>query len=101
MPRFLRAFVPGGMFFFTLVTNARRPLFEHSQARTLLRRSIAEVRRRWPFQSQGIVLLPDPLHCVLTLPQGDADFSIRLRKIKEGFSRAYLQAGATESMVPP
>jgi putative transposase len=35
----------------------------------------------------GWVLLPDHMHCVWTLPQGDDDFSIRRSLIKALFSR--------------
>ena len=33
-------------------------------------------------------MLPEHLHCVLTLPPGDSDFSLRWRLIKTAFSRA-------------
>jgi putative transposase len=33
------------------------------------------------------VILPDPLHCVWTLPPGDDDFTNRWRMIKQGFSK--------------
>lgn len=99
MPDFIRAFVPGGTFFFTLVTYRRRPLFRDAGARGLLRRSIVEVQRRRPFKVEGMVLLPDHLHCVMVLPKDDADFSTRLRKIKEGFTRSYLASGKREAAV--
>jgi putative transposase len=34
------------------------------------------------------VVLPEHLHCVMTLPPGDSDFSRRWRLIKSAFSRA-------------
>ena len=33
------------------------------------------------------MILPDHLHCVLTLPEGDADYPLRWTLIKAGFSR--------------
>jgi len=101
MPRFLRAFVPGGTFFFTLVTYHRRPILVTPFARTALRRSIREVQNRRPFNIAGIVLLPDHLHCLMTLPPNDADFSTRWRKIKEGFTRQYVAAGRRPAEVSP
>ena len=92
MPAYVRAFQPGGTFFFTLVTYQRRSLFHDPTARTLLRRSIQETQRRRPFEMPAVVLLPNHLHAIWTLPKGDADFSTRWRKIKEGFTRAYFQA---------
>lgn len=89
--------MPGGTFFFTLVTQRRRPVFKGAQARTLLRQSMAEVQRRRPFAMEGIVLLPDHLHCIWVLPPDDPDFSTRWRKVKEGFTRGYLAEGAGEA----
>ena len=47
----------------------------------------AEVRRSWPFSIDAWVVLPDHLHCLWTLPEGDADFATRWRLIKSGFAR--------------
>ncbi len=99
MPEFTRAFAPGGTFFFTVVTHQRRPLFAAQRARTLLRRAMDTVRAHRPFQLDAIVLLPDHLHCIWTLPPDDTDFSTRWRKIKETFTREYLAAGGPESRV--
>ena len=33
------------------------------------------------------MVLPDHLHCVIELPNDDADFATRLRLIKSGFSK--------------
>jgi putative transposase len=38
------------------------------------------------------VLLPDHLHLMLTLPDGDADFSIRVAAIKARFTRRWVAA---------
>ena len=53
-----------------------------------LRHSVNHVRQRWPFEIDAWVVLPEHLHCVLTLPPGDSDFSLRWRLIKFGFVRA-------------
>ncbi len=100
MPDYRRYFAPGGTFFFTLVTLQRRPLFRSPLARRTLREAIRETRRRRAFSMPAVVLLPDHLHCLWTLPEGDADFSTRWRKIKESFTRGYLAAGGSE-VAPP
>jgi putative transposase len=46
-----------------------------------------QVRAVRPFRVDAIVVLPDHLHCLWTLPQGDADFSSRWHAIKAGFAR--------------
>src|SRR6266568_8209103 len=43
-----------------------------------------------------MVLLPDHLHSVWTLPNGDDGFSLRWQKIKEAFTRRFLQSGGVE-----
>ena len=58
----------------------------------LLRNSFRGTRARHPFSIEAIVVLPDHLHAIWTLPEGDADFAVRWRLIKSSFSRG-LPAG--------
>ena len=60
--RYRRARVSGGTFFFTLVTENRRPLFRHAQTVALLMECLDKIRKRHPFQLDGYVVLPDHLH---------------------------------------
>ena len=86
MSNYLRFRVPGGLYFFTVVTAGRQPLLiEHVDK---LRLAFRPVRDRHPFRIEAAVILPDHLHCVWQLPDGDADFSSRWRLIKSAFSRA-------------
>lgn len=97
MPNFRRAFVPGGTFFFTVVTNNRIPLFEDELARTLLGQFIRETREKWPFEIDAIVLLPDHLHAIWTLPSGDTEYSKRWGWLKKEFSKCWISRGGRES----
>ncbi|MEE9692968.1 transposase [Aeromonas sp. BC14] len=54
----------------------------------LLRHSVAKVQQAHPFAIHAWVVLPDHLHCILSLPEGDTDFPLRWRLIKSHFSRA-------------
>ncbi len=99
MPEYRRWYVPGGTFFFTLVTYNRRPILCADVARRCLHEAIDKVRNAWPFQTVAIVLLPDHLHAVWTLPPGDADYSVRWKLIKAEFTRQYL--GTCGREVPP
>lgn len=54
----------------------------------LLRKVVREVKRRHPFHIDAMVILPEHLHAIFTLPPGDADFSLRWNLIKGSFSRA-------------
>ena len=45
-----------------------------------------------------MVALPDHLHAVWTLPEGDTDFAIRWRLIKSGFSRVTVRREEEENL---
>jgi putative transposase len=93
-----RYYVPGGTYFFTVVTFARRPFLTSDMARPLLRQAIDDVREQRPFTVVAWVLLPDHLHAVWTLPPGDADYSRRWQAIKENFTKPYLATGGCEGV---
>ncbi|MGF1525164.1 MAG: transposase [Leptolyngbyaceae cyanobacterium] len=85
--QYRRATTPGATYFFTLVTHNRKPLFNHPETVQLLRDAFRTVKQRHPFTIDAIAVLPDHLHCLWTLPPGDANFSTRWRLIKTYFSR--------------
>ncbi len=85
--RYRRARTPGGTYFFTVVTYARCRILCEPANVSLLREVFREVMKRHPFRINAFVLLPDHLHCIWTLPDGDWDFSKRWRLIKSEFSR--------------
>lgn len=78
----------GGTWFFTVVTFRRREILCKDPVRKALREAIAETRQSWPFRIDAWVLLPDHMHCLWTLPDGDADFSLRWNLIKRRTSKA-------------
>jgi putative transposase len=96
MSDYRRYYVPGGTYFFTLVTERRAPLFGSAAARLLLGRVMRLRFLRYPVQLIAIVLLPDRLHTLWTLPQGDRDYSLRWRWIKREFTRDWLAIGGAE-----
>lgn len=86
MPEYRRAYIPGACYFFTLVTAGRRPIFDAARVR-VLRQVVREVRCKMPFEIDAWVVLPDHLHAIWRLPDGDADFSKRWGMIKARFSK--------------
>ena len=96
MADYRRWYVPGGTYFFTVVTHGRRPILCDELGRLCLHEAIEVVRRKWPFEIIAIVLLPGHLHTVWTLPRGDDQYSTRWRLIKENFTRRFLRAGGRE-----
>jgi putative transposase len=71
--------------------------FSQSRSLTALRAAFLVARRERSFDIDAIVVLPDHLHAVLTLPDGDSDFSARWRRIKGHFSSQLLRAGLQAS----
>jgi putative transposase len=85
MPEYRRLFVPGACYFFTVNLADRRSdrLIREIAA---LRSAVASTRARHAFVIDAWVVLPDHLHAVWTLPEGDCDFSTRWASIKRLFS---------------
>ena len=94
MVRYRRNFVEGGTYFFTatLVDRRSSALIDHIGA---LRAAIRSTRQAHPFTIDAVVVLPDHLHIVMTLPTGDADYPNRWRLIKRRFTDAVVKAGAS------
>ena len=96
MTNYRRARTQGATYFFTVNCAERRGnqlLIEHID---LLRQAFRKVKSDHPFQIDAMVVLPDHLHCIWTLPPGDADYKTRWALIKAGFSRA-IPAGERRS----
>ena len=88
MSEYLRARVAGGTYLFTVNTRRRLPILANAELRAALRHGIELVRRTRLFTIDAWVLLPDHLHCVWTLPEGDRDFPIRWAIIKRHVGKA-------------
>jgi putative transposase len=86
MTAYRRSFVLGGAYFFTINLAARQSRLLVDNIR-LLRAAFREVRRRHPFSIDAIVVLPDHIHAIWTLPQDDSNFAVRWQLIKAGFSQ--------------
>ena len=87
MPDYRRNRVAGGTYFFTVNLFDRNSSLLVAQIDTL-RAIVRGVRARFPFHIDAWVVLPDHMHCLWTLPEGDADFPRRWRAIKIGFSKS-------------
>jgi putative transposase len=88
MPEYRRSIGPGCTFFFTVNTYRRQPLLTVQAVRHELRAGIRKTRNTKPFRIDAWVLLPDHLHCIWTLPEGDGDFSSRWAMIKRHVSQS-------------
>jgi putative transposase len=94
MVRYRRNFVPGGTYFFTVTLGDRTSsaLVQHISA---LRAAFRVARHERPFTTEAVVVLPDHLHTVWTLPSDDSDFSGRWRRIKAHFTHRLVATGVS------
>jgi len=86
MSNYLRYRIPGGCYFFTvnLLERNNTLLVDHID---LLRESVQVCKQKRPFHIDAWVVLPEHMHCIWTLPEGDVDFSTRWKIIKTHFSK--------------
>ena len=97
MTDYRRVKYEGGYYFFTVVTHGRRDFLTEENARLCLRQSINITKEKSYFDVIAFCLLPNHLHCIWKLPEGDSDYSLRWSRIKSGFTRLYLKNGGKES----
>lgn len=85
--QYRRTFVPGGTYFFTVVAAQRRKLFCDEGTIQLVRQAFHHVNTNRPFMINAMVILPDHLHCLWTLPATDDDYPTRWRLIRNEADR--------------
>ena len=87
VPRYVRLRVPGATVFFTVCLSARGSglLVREIDA---LREAVRATRAERPFGIDAWVVLPDHMHCIWTLPEGDSAYAVRWGAIKSRFTRA-------------
>ncbi len=86
MSNYRRARVQGATYFFTVNLRDRRSDLLVGEI-ALLRDCVRATRARYPFHIDAWVVLPEHMHCLWTLPEGDADFARRWQVLKFAFSR--------------
>jgi putative transposase len=87
MPDYRRNWVAGGCYFFTVNLawrNGNTLLVDRIDD---LRLAVRRVKQRYPFTINGWVVLPEHMHFVITLPDGDHDYPTRIRLMKSAFSK--------------
>ncbi|RUO65905.1 putative transposase [Pseudidiomarina planktonica] len=76
----VRRYYEGGVYFFTLCTYKRKRLLTRPDILRALKNAINTTRETNPFIIDALVIMPDHLHCVLTI--ADKDIPLRIAKIK-------------------
>jgi len=86
MSDYRRARVPGATYFFTVNLRDRNSDLLVREI-DLLRATVRATKARHPFHIDAWVVLPEHMHCLWTLPAGDADFALRWQVIKFAFAK--------------
>jgi putative transposase len=84
--QYRRTNIPGASYFFTLTLQDRQSSLLTEKINEL-RFSFQHVMQSLPFMLDGIVILPDHMHLIMTLPPNDLIYSQRISFIKSTFSR--------------
>jgi len=96
MSRYRRILVPGATYFFTVALADRKSCLLVEEI-DRLRKTYGDVHRSLPFTTIAICVLPDHIHALWRLPEGDADYSGRWSRMKSGFSRGLPSAERSAS----
>lgn len=84
--RYKRVLVPNATYFFTVnLQNRKSDLL--IQRINSLRFAFKKVKHNYPFYIDAIVIMPDHWHMIMTLPEADMNYPVRLSLIKSIFSR--------------
>ena len=88
MTNYRRIYTPGATWFFTVnlaERNNNALLIDNIEQ---LRQAFRYVKQQRPFDINAVVVLPEHLHCIWTLPPGDNDYSTHWNLLKAHFSRS-------------
>ena len=86
MTNYRRFRVPGGTYYFAIRLQDRGSTLLLEEI-DLLRMAMRVTKERKPFVLRDVVILPAQILMIVTLPQGDADYSNRWGMMKAIFSR--------------
>ncbi len=95
MSNYRRTKINAAWYFFTVVTYQRRSLLTEEAARPILKDAFRQAKAQRPFDMPAFCLMPNHLHCIWKMPEGDCDYSTRWAFIKRTFSKGYIAAGGT------
>jgi len=84
--KYRRVNISGGTYFFTINLTDRKSSLLIDEI-DKLRNSINKVKQQRPFLLDAMVVLPDHIHLLITLPECDSEFPTRIMLIKSGFTR--------------
>jgi putative transposase len=101
MPQYRRAKAEGATYFFTVVTHRRQPVLCLPETLDAMEAVFRDVAARRPFRVDAWVVLPDHMHCVWTMPDGDSDYSVRWSIFKKEMTKRLSASLVTEIAASP
>ena len=84
MVKYRRIRLKGGTYFFTVALQNRNSTLLFDEINKL-RSAFSIAKQKYPFFIDGIVIMPDHIHTMWTLPEGDYNYSRRWQCIKSVF----------------
>lgn len=88
MRKYIRNYVKGGTYFFTMVTKNRTPFFKDPVLCELFLAGVEKNKTYHPFELVTFCILPDHIHLLISLPEGVKNFSNLLREIKKTVTKS-------------
>jgi putative transposase len=82
MRKYIRNYVEGGTYFFTIVTKNRNPLVQDLSLCELFIARVEKVKSLHPFNLVAYCILPDHVHLLVSLPEGVRDYSNIIKEVK-------------------
>ncbi len=99
MSDYRRNYIVGGSYFFTVVTEKRSPILNNEMARDCLSAAFQYCLQNFPFTINVMVMLPEYIHAIWTLPKDDTNYSKRWGIIKKHFTQSWLDLGGFEQTI--
>lgn len=82
MPNYLRNYVFGGCYFFTIVTYRRICFFQSDKHKQLVLSRFRQAEAEKPFTLLAYCILLDHIHLLMQLPEEVCNYSYQIREIK-------------------
>lgn len=99
MRKYIRNYVEGGTYFFTLVTNDRKAIFHDPTSIKVCLDAINQIQKCHPFELVAFCFIPDHLHVLVTLPDGQKDYSTIIKEIKRKVTKDLRREHNTPSLI--
>jgi putative transposase len=87
MTEYRRFYIPKAMWFFTVNLAERKNNHLLIDKIDVLRDAFRYIKQQKPFQMNAVVIMPDHLDCIWTMPPDDGNFSTQWNMLKGRFSR--------------